>query len=47
MLKLNDWQGILRGSLIGVILAMVGITVRDWKGWFAIIAINLVCLIRK
>lgn len=43
----NDWSAVLRGGLIGVVLAIVGVTVQTWKGWFAIIALNLIAYIRK
>jgi hypothetical protein len=36
----------IRGALIGIVLAIVGITVHDWRGWFALIALNLIALIR-
>jgi len=45
---MKKWNGVIRGALIGVILAIVGVGVRldDWRGWFAIIALNLIALIR-
>jgi hypothetical protein len=38
-------KGIIRGVLIGITLGIVGVTLADWKGWFAVIALNLIAII--